>query len=87
MERSLDRQQSMVAVGLEAVPGLFGFFGLGHMYSGKVGTGLLIMISYWVLQGINVALMPFLIGWITAPLTFLAYMGGSTTNLLSSRSR
>jgi TM2 domain-containing membrane protein YozV len=84
----MDRQQSMVAVGLEAGPGLvLQTFGIGHLYSGKVGTGLAVMISYWVLQAINVALMPFFIGWITAPLTFLAYMVMSPTTLLSSRSR
>jgi TM2 domain-containing membrane protein YozV len=84
----MDRQQSMVAVGLEAGPGLLGFFGMGHMYSGRVGTGLMIMISYWVLQAINIfVLMPLLIGWITTPLTMLAYMVAAPTNVLSSRPR
>jgi TM2 domain-containing membrane protein YozV len=84
----MDRQQSMVAVGLEAGPGLFlQTFGIGHLYAGKVGTGLAIMISYWVLQAINVSLMPFLIGWITAPLTFLIYLVMAPTNVLSSKKR
>jgi TM2 domain-containing membrane protein YozV len=84
----MDRQQSMVAVGLEAGPGLIlQTFGIGHLYAGKVGTGLAIMISYWVLQAINVALMPFLIGWITAPLTFLIYLVMVPTNVLSSKKR
>jgi TM2 domain-containing membrane protein YozV len=84
----MDRQQSMVAVGLEAGPGLIlQTFGIGHLYAGKVCTGLAIMISYWVLQAINVALMPFLIGWITAPLTFLIYLVMAPTNVLSSKKR
>ena len=45
---------NMTAVGLEVVPGFFGFFGIGHLYTGKVGTGLGLMLSYWVLQAINV---------------------------------
>lgn len=84
----MDRQQSMVAVGLEAGPGLLGIFGVGHMYSGRVGTGLMIMISYWVLQAVNFfVLMPLLVGWITAPLTLLAYMVMAPSNVLSSRPR
>ncbi|MBX2796195.1 MAG: hypothetical protein KTR31_00960 [Myxococcales bacterium] len=80
----MDRNQTMIAVGLEAVPGtFFQTFGLGHLYKGRVGTGLGIMASYWILQAINVALMPFLIGWITAPLTWLAYVVAAPTNLLS----
>lgn len=81
----MNRQESMRAVALEAAPGLFQVFGIGHMYAGKFGTGLAVMMSYWVLQAINVALMPFFIGWVTAPLTFLAYMVMSPTTLLDSR--
>lgn len=85
MEYQLDRQQSMVAIGLEAIPGFFQVFGIGHIYSGKVGTGLAIMVSYWVLQSINVMLMPFFIGYITWMLTFAAFMVMSPTSLLSSK--
>lgn len=81
----MNRQQSMVAVGLEVGPGLFGAFGLGHMYSGKVGMGVALLLSYWVLQTINFMLMPFVIGWITAPLTFLGFMVFCPTNVLESR--
>lgn len=84
----MNRQTSMVAVGLEVGPGVFlQTFGIGHLYAGKASTGLAIMISYWVLQAINVALMPFVIGWITFPLTFLIYMVMAPTNLLSSKRR
>jgi TM2 domain-containing membrane protein YozV len=84
----VDRQQSMVAVGLEVVPGaVFQTFGVGHLYAGRVSTGLAIMISYWILQAVNAALIPFFIGWITAPLTFLAYLVFCPTNVLESRRR
>ena len=64
-----------LAVALEVVPGtLFQTFGIGHMYAGSIGKGLAIMISYWVLQAINVALCTILIGFITGPLTWLIYM-------------
>ncbi|MEQ1565692.1 MAG: hypothetical protein ABMA64_08645 [Myxococcota bacterium] len=82
----MNRNQSMLAVGLEAAPGtLFGTFGIGHLYSGKVGTGLTLMVSYWILQAVNVMLMPFGIGWVTGLLTWLGYLVFSTTNLLDSR--
>lgn len=84
----MDRQESMVAVGLEVVPGtLFQTFGVGHLYAGRVSSGLGIMISYWILQAVNVALMPFFVGWITAPLTYLAYLVFCPTNVLESRRR
>jgi len=83
----MNRNQSMIAVGLEAVPGTFGFFGVGHIYAGKVGTGLGLMASYIVLQTINAFLTGFFgIGFVTGFLTWLGYMMFSTTNLLDSRS-
>ena len=82
----MDRNKSMVAVGLEVGPGVFlQTFGVGHMYKGRFGTGLAIMFSYWVLQAINAMLIPFFIGWITGPLTFLAYLIACPTNVLESR--
>jgi TM2 domain-containing membrane protein YozV len=80
----MNRNQTMLAVALEVGPGtFFQTFGLGHMYPGKVGKGVGILLSYWVLQAINAALMPFFIGFITAPLTWLAYTVMAPTNLLS----
>lgn len=77
------RNNTMVAVGLEVVPGIFfQTFGVGHLYRGRVGTGLAIMLSYWFLQAINAALCAVLIGFVTAPLTWLAYMIAAPTNLL-----
>ena len=79
----MTRNQTMLAVGLEVAPGtIFQTFGLGHLYAGKVGTGLAILVSYWVLQAINTMLMSVWIGFITAPLTWLAYMVLAPTNLL-----
>jgi hypothetical protein len=84
----MDRSKSMVAVGLEVGPGVFlQTWGVGHMYSGRFGTGLAIMFSYWVLQAINVMLMGFFgLGFITYALTFLGFLAFCPTNVLSSRS-
>ena len=84
----MNRNQSMVAVGLEVAPGtLFQTFGIGHLYAGKVVTGLALMIGYWVAQAINVALTGFFgLGFITGILTYLGFMVFSTTNLLESKS-
>jgi TM2 domain-containing membrane protein YozV len=61
-----------VAVLLEVLPGLFlQTFGIGHLYAGNVGVGLLFMFGYWFVQFINILLCFVLIGFITGPLCFL----------------
>lgn len=63
---------------LELIPGgFFHVFGLGNIYAGNY-TGFIIMISYFILQAINFLLCFVLIGYVTFPLTWLAYMIGST---------
>ncbi|MDP9794491.1 TM2 domain-containing membrane protein YozV [Catenuloplanes nepalensis] len=62
------------AVMLELFLGLFGLFGVGALYAGKTGLGVTLMVSYWVLFWVNVALAFVLIGLFTGPLTWLFYM-------------
>lgn len=63
------------AVLLEALPGFFfQTFGIGHIYAGNVGTGLLLMFGYWFIQFINLLLCMLLIGFITLPLCFILAM-------------
>ena len=84
----MTRQESMVAVGLEVGPGLFfQTFGIGHLYAGKTSTGIALMFGYWVLQAINLFLTTFFIGFITGPLTWLAFMILAPTNVISSAPR
>jgi len=79
----MSKHSNALAIGLEVAPGFFfQTFGIGHMYAGRVGTGVGIMLSYWVLQAINVALMSVWIGFITYPLTMLAYLVLAPTNVL-----
>ncbi|HHO51902.1 MAG TPA: hypothetical protein ENK18_13730 [Deltaproteobacteria bacterium] len=74
------------AVLLEVLGGLiFQVFGVGHLAQGRVGLGLFIMISYWVLQAINASLTVFLIGFITAPLTWLFYLIAAPMNAADYR--
>lgn len=61
------------AVALELCAGLIGFFGVGHAYNGKLGLGIALMVSYWILQGINVLLCFIMIGFLTLPLTLLLF--------------
>lgn len=81
MSTALVQRDNSTAVLLEV---LFGFvfqtFGIGHIYQGRVGMGLFIMFSYWALQALNVFLTLFLIGLVTAPLTFLFYMVAAPMN-------
>lgn len=68
-------KSSGTAVLLEILPGFFfQTFGIGHMYSGNVGTGLLIMFGYWFIQIVNLFLCIVIIGFITLPLCFLLAM-------------
>lgn len=79
----MNRNQTLLAVGLEVGPGaLFQTFGVGHLYAGRPGTGLALMFGYWTLQAINAALTLVWIGFLTGPLTWLAFMVLSPTNLL-----
>ena len=61
-----------VAVLLEVLPGLcLQTFGIGHLYAGNTGVGLLFMFGYWFVQFINILLCFVLIGFITGPLCFI----------------
>lgn len=62
------------AVALELVPGLFGVFGIGNLYTGRVATGLVLMFSFWALFWVNVLLAFVVIGLVTMPLTWIAYL-------------
>jgi TM2 domain-containing membrane protein YozV len=57
---------------LEVLPGFFlSVFGIGHMYAGNVGLGILIMIGWWVVLAINIMLCLVVIGFVTLPLSWL----------------
>src|SRR5688500_426776 len=65
-------KSSGTAVLLEILPGFFfQTFGIGHIYAGNVGTGLLLMFGYWFVQFVNILLCFLLIGFVTLPLCFL----------------
>ena len=57
---------------LEVLPGFFQIFGIGHMYAGNVGTGLLVMFGYWALAFVNFLLCFVFIGLFTWPMCWLA---------------
>jgi len=82
------KHSNALAIGLEVGPGFFfQTFGIGHMYAGRASTGLAIMFSYWVLQAINALLTTVFIGFITGPLTWLAFMIYAPTNVLDGSAR
>ena len=41
-----------VALVLEVAGGFFGFLGIGWIYAGRPETGILLLISYWLLDWI-----------------------------------
>jgi len=64
-----------IAVILEILPGLMiQTFGIGNIYAGNVAAGLFMMIGYWVLTVINALLCIVVVGFITWPLTWIAFM-------------
>lgn len=64
-----------LAVALELLGGFFfQTFGIGHLYAGNIGVGLGLMFGYWVLTAINFALCFVIVGFVTWPLTWLAFM-------------
>ncbi len=64
-----------LAVMLELLGGFFfQTFGIGHLYAGNLGVGLGLMFGYWVLTAINVMLCFLVVGFVTWPLTWLAFM-------------
>jgi len=50
---------------------ILGTFGIGHMYAGNVGIGLLFMFGYWALLFVSIMLLFVGIGFITLPVCAL----------------
>lgn len=68
-------KSSGTAVLLEILPGLFfQTFGIGHIYTGNVGLGLLFMFGYWFVAFINFLLCLIIIGIFTWPLCLIFTM-------------
>jgi TM2 domain-containing membrane protein YozV len=77
-----------IAALLEILPGIFlHTFGIGHIYAGNVVRGLLIMFVYWLTCGINFLLTGVLIGFVTWPLTWLAFAIFSTIGASNAAKR
>jgi len=54
--------------------GIFGIFGVGNIYAGRTGFGVALMVSFWALFWVNFALVFLVIGWVTMPLTWIAFL-------------
>jgi hypothetical protein len=64
-----------MAVILEVVPGIFlQTFGIGNLYAGSTVPGIVLMVSYWAASVINLLLCFVVVGFITWPLTWIAFM-------------
>ena len=46
------RRDPFVALVLEIAGGFFGFLGLGWIYAGRAAPGVLLLVSYWLLDWI-----------------------------------
>ena len=64
-----------VAFLLEFLLGFFiHWFGWGHIYNGRIGKGLLIMLTYWAIQAVNVVLAFVVVGFVTGAITWVLYL-------------
>ncbi len=64
-----------IAVILELLPGLFlQTFGIGNIYAGNVAGGIIMMVGYWIACLVNFLLCFVLVGFVTWPLTWIAFM-------------
>lgn len=61
----------LLAVVVEIAAGIFGFLGIGWLISGKWVTGIILLVGYWIVLAIYVALLVFLI-----PFTVGLSLGG-----------
>lgn len=50
-------KRMVLVVLLAIVPALFGVYGIGHLYVGRVGRGLVILLGQWLVAVIAVALL------------------------------
>lgn len=67
--------QPGIAIILEILPGIMlQTFGIGNIYAGNVAGGIFMMVGYWVSCAINFLLCFILIGFVTWPLTWIAFM-------------
>jgi TM2 domain-containing membrane protein YozV len=53
---------------------MFGIFGVGTIYAGRTGLGVALMLSFWALFWANVFLIFLVVGWVTMPLTWIAFL-------------
>jgi len=60
-----------IAALLEVVPGLFGFLGIGHIYNGNLGKGIIFLIGYWIFLIIELILMFVIIGFLLIPINLV----------------
>ncbi len=68
-------KSSGVAILLEILPGFFfQTFGIGNLYAGSIGTGLVLMLTYWAMCVVNFLLLFVVIGYFTWPITWCIYL-------------
>ncbi len=52
---------------LEVIPGLFGFLGIGHIYSGNITRGVVLLVCYWLFVTMELGLMFVGVGFCLTP--------------------
>jgi len=79
LQRVLKNESTTLFLAL--VFGLFGFLGIGHIYIGKTGNGIILLIVGWILLGMGGATMIFGVGFIF----LLLYLAIFIHQILSAR--
>ena len=81
-ERSHEKNLG-VALMLEFFLGICQIFGVGHIYAGNWKVGVSIMTSYLFACMANAILVPFAIGIISWPITWLIFFAVTTEQVVS----
>lgn len=70
----IPQKSAGAAVALELILGFLGIFGVGNLYAGRTSSGVILMLSFWGLFWINFLLIFAVVGIVTMPLTWIAYL-------------
>jgi TM2 domain-containing membrane protein YozV len=76
---SQNQKNPVIAAGLALVLGIFGLWGIGHMYAGRVGMGIGLLVTGLIIAGligVSVILTAIFIGYFGILLFGLLFLAG-----------
>lgn len=56
---AIQTKNSGAAIVIALIAGILGFNGIGHLYIGKIGKGIILLIVGWLILGLTFVFVPF----------------------------